>query len=166
MNESKNEVDQAIGSARGTSRTTLARRGLGAAALLVMLVGLSQCTVTPEPVYASNAQIDVYSQQPVYYEGRPNYWSNGQWYYSTPRGWATYRRAPPELERRRPYVQQAPPAYRSEPAYRPQPTYRPQPAYRPQPTYRPTYQPQPAYRPNSQPNRSEPPRAAPLPEHP
>jgi hypothetical protein len=32
-----------------------------------------------------------------YYHGRPAYLVEGRWYYSTPRGWAVFRREPREL---------------------------------------------------------------------
>ncbi|WP_394848423.1 hypothetical protein LZC95_13295 [Pendulispora brunnea] len=101
-------------------------RALALFALLAPFA-LTQCTVhtTPEPAYTTVYGAEVYSQPYVVYEGRPHYYVHDHWVYSTPRGWMTYRNPPPALERQRPYVQQAPPAYRqpvAPPAYR-QPAY-------------------------------------------
>jgi len=91
-------------------------------ALAGTLVSLAGCYVEPEPAYgyttltSAPAPVDAYSYPYVYYEGRPTYWVQGRWYYTTPgAGWQYYRVPPPALERQRPYIQQAPPAYRQTP---------------------------------------------------
>ena len=104
-------------------------------ALLGALALLPACaaTVEPEPpvyggyatVYTTSVPEDIYARPYVYYAGRPAYYVQGRWYTESPRGWVYYRSAPPELERHRPYVQQAPPAPRTAPyAYPPEPAVR------------------------------------------
>ncbi|HWL89170.1 MAG TPA: hypothetical protein VNO21_25380 [Polyangiaceae bacterium] len=98
-------------------------RVIAAGALASVLLALPGCTVTTTPdsqyppVYVSNAPPNVETYPTAYYQGRQHYWVNGTWYYRTNRGWATYRRAPPELERQHPNVQQPPPR-REQPEYR------------------------------------------------
>src|SRR5450432_2256276 len=41
------------------------------------------------------------SVEPVYYEGRPTYFYNNQWYYRNGNGWAYYRSEPGFLRERR-----------------------------------------------------------------
>lgn len=50
------------------------------------------------PVYYLDAPPPRIRHYPLaYYHGRPAYLVEGRWYYSTPRGWAVFRREPREL---------------------------------------------------------------------
>lgn len=50
------------------------------------------------PVYYIDRPPPRIRRYPIaYYHGRPAYLVEGRWYYSTPRGWAVFRREPREL---------------------------------------------------------------------
>ena len=51
------------------------------------------------------------------YRGRPAYLIRGRWYYSTPRGWALFRREPTELRRYRERRSEDPPRRARRPRY-------------------------------------------------
>jgi len=71
-------------------------------------------TLETEPAYVEvdyvPAQIETYPY--VVYEGHPVYYVNDRWYFRHRSGWVYYRDEPEVLHRQRPYVRQAPPAYR------------------------------------------------------
>jgi len=48
----------------------------------------------PAPAYVATTQ-------PEYFEGRPVYFYNGNWYYQDEHGWKYYRHEPPVLRERR-----------------------------------------------------------------
>lgn len=77
------------------------------------------CTVTTRTqpvdayVYSEPVPDDVYTTYPTTdYEGRRYVWYNNRWIYRHHDHWAYVHDEPEGLRRRRPYVQQAPPAYR------------------------------------------------------
>jgi hypothetical protein len=116
----------------GTSRSFLATSAIG----FLLLLAASACTATVGTGYAvspaddvvavDTVPQDIYVYPRVEYGGRNVYYANGRWYYPNGRRWYYYRNEPPDLVRRRPYVQAAPPAY-APPAYAP-PAYRSAPA--------------------------------------
>jgi hypothetical protein len=87
------------------------------ATMATMAVALSGCHVRAhEPVgyvEVTSGPLDVSPYPYTYYDGRPNYYVDGRWMYRDGSTWYTYREPPPELYRQRPYIQQAPPAYRA-----------------------------------------------------
>jgi hypothetical protein len=91
------------------------------ALILVGAVSILGCAAQVQPMEIEYAPAPVYVEQQPYvvYEGVPTYYWEGRWYRRTPAGWGYFRVEPYELRRHRPYVQQAPPAYRhdSRPAY-------------------------------------------------
>ncbi len=111
--------------------------------VIALVAATPACTarVQPATVTAETVEYeyvapppDIESRPYVVYEGAPTYYVEGRWYRRTPRGWGYYRSEPAPLVRQRPYVQQAPPAYRrgpqqAPPAYRRGPQEAP-PAYR------------------------------------
>lgn len=66
--------------------------------------------VEPEPVYVEAAYVprDVEVYPPHYYRGRTVYYVDGHWYQRRGTRWVYYRQEPPELYRRRVYVERAP----------------------------------------------------------
>lgn len=93
-------------------------RTLGALAVVATALIGSACTVRSYPpaadayVYASTPPPpNIYHAPRGYYRGYTTYWYDDHWWYQSPRGWAYFRHEPPELQRYRPYVHQAPPAY-------------------------------------------------------
>jgi hypothetical protein len=75
----------------------------------------------PEPysvTAVTSAPYGVEAAPYVYYEGRPTYYHGGRWWYRSGPSWYYYHQEPPALQRQRPYVQQAPPAYRGPAPYR------------------------------------------------
>jgi hypothetical protein len=62
--------------------------------------------------YVDSAPPDVESYPSFYIDGGYAYYVDGRWYRRGPRGWGYYRREPPQLERQRAVIQQAPPAQR------------------------------------------------------
>jgi hypothetical protein len=92
--------------------------------------GVSAGTVTTadgyDAVYVDDAQVpaDIQTYHPYRYDNADAYYVNGRWYRHQGAHWVTYRRPPPELERQRTMVQEAPPTRHPEvvPAYpRPEP---------------------------------------------
>lgn len=84
---------------------------------MVLVVGLSipGCVAhVPPPVAVEYAPVPTYieAQPYVFYDGYPTYYWEGRWYRHSPQGWGYFRVEPYELRRHRPYVQQAPPAFR------------------------------------------------------
>lgn len=84
------------------------RRAVAIAACSAMLASASlACTGSTQlrgglvfdyPVYYIDRPPPRIRRYPVaYYHGRPAYLVDGRWYYSTPRGWAVFRREPREL---------------------------------------------------------------------
>jgi hypothetical protein len=53
--------------------------------------------------YDSDYPPDAYigTTEPIYFEGRANYWYGGHWYYRNGGGWNHYDREPPALYQRR-----------------------------------------------------------------
>jgi hypothetical protein len=106
----------------------MARSSLNLWARFVLIVcGISGATgcaarVYPAGVYAGGDSYVVYGDAPasietyprVEYDGGYAYYVSGRWYRHTPHGWGYYRQAPPELERRRAFVQRAPAREREE----------------------------------------------------
>jgi hypothetical protein len=125
----------------------LSANGWLLAASAGVALGAGGCTATvqtPQPTVAAEVTagdavsvdappVDVQSYPHTEYEGRTTYYVNGRWYYPHGSRWYYYRHEPVELGRRRPYVQQAPPAYQAPPGYQPPSTYQAPPAYRPVP---------------------------------
>ena len=83
-------------------------------------LSVSGCVATleAEPAYVevSNvpSNIEIYPHE--YYEGRTVYLVHDNWYYRDGTRWAYYRQEPAPLNRRRMYIQQAPPASRAPPS--------------------------------------------------
>ena len=73
-------------------------------------VGYAEVTYAPAPV--AETQIESYPH--TWYENRPVYLVNGQWWYRDGGRWAYYAHEPEHLQRTRGYVQEAPPARREE----------------------------------------------------
>jgi hypothetical protein len=85
-------------------------------------LAVGACTATVEtahPVVAADDEAvvtvetvppDIYVHPHTEYRGRTVYYVDGRWYYPHDSRWYAYRAEPAELTRRRPYVQQAPPA--------------------------------------------------------
>lgn len=71
-------------------------------------------SVEPEPVYAEATYVpaDIETYPYVIYDGRPVYYVHDHWYVRRGPHWVYYRSEPRVLRRQRPYVQQAPRAYR------------------------------------------------------
>lgn len=97
-------------------------RAITGASLMAAAALTAGCGVEMGASYPGIA-IDAYppdgyiaTTEPVYYEGRANYWYGGSWYYRDGNRWSHYDREPPALQQRR---TQAAPARRSyEPARR------------------------------------------------
>ena len=87
-------------------------------------------------VYDEYAPPDIHLYPHVFYEGGEAYYANGRWYRHGPRGWGYYRQTPPDLERQRPFVQQAPMAHGPGFAGPPSSTFAPSPT---SPGVRPAY---------------------------
>ena len=64
----------------------------------------ARISAEPEPVYltADTVPTNVETYPSVDYEGHPNYYVNGRWYYRHGSSWVYYRSEPSELARRRP----------------------------------------------------------------
>ena len=92
---------------RGLARVAAA--ALSGAALLFS-VGCAVHTAPPPYVEAEYAPPNVGAYPSVVYEGHPNYYVGGRWYYRHRGKWVYYRNEPSMLYRQRTYVQQAPPA--------------------------------------------------------
>lgn len=60
------------------------------------------------------ARVETYPY--VVYQGAPTYYVEGRWYRRYGNGWTYYRNEPTYLNRHRPGVTTAPPAYRSRPS--------------------------------------------------
>jgi hypothetical protein len=74
--------------------TILASASLGCTGSTQLRAGL----VFDYPVYYIDGPPPRIRRYPLaYYHGRPAYLVEGRWYYSTPRGWAVFRREPREL---------------------------------------------------------------------
>jgi hypothetical protein len=74
--------------------TLLASASLGCAGSTQLRAGL----IFDYPVYYVERPPPRIRRYPLaYYHGRPAYLVEGRWYYSTPRGWAVFRREPREL---------------------------------------------------------------------
>ncbi len=109
-------------------RTIILRATTGAS-LVAAAVFTAGCGVEMGATYPGIA-IDAYppdgyiaTTEPIYYEGRANYWYGGSWYYRDGDHWGHYDREPPALQQRR---MQAAPVRRSyEPARRATNTARP-----------------------------------------
>jgi len=95
--------------------------------LAIAAAALSGCTYRTygEPlatgyVELSSAPVNVAAYPHTYYQGRDVYLVNDRWMYQDRGRWVYYREEPPQLYKQRPYVQQAPPAYRPSPPRGPQ----------------------------------------------
>lgn len=99
-------------------------RMLPLAAISLIALILPGCAVHARPatVEVTGAPVVVDTYPAEYYDGHRVYYYGDRWYYRDGAAWRYYRQEPPELYRRRPYVQSAPPAYRA-PGYAP-PAYR------------------------------------------
>lgn len=90
------------------------------AAALVLVPGCTARLMAGTPtvidgygaVYTDDVPADLSIYPRVFYRGSYAYYVQGQWYRRAPDGWVIYRETPPELNRYRPFVQQAPPAPR------------------------------------------------------
>lgn len=85
------------------------------ASLLVLTLPLVGCVAHVRPAefeYAPPPTVYVDGLPYVTYGGVPTYFYGDRWYQRRPGGWGYLRVEPYELRRQRPYVQQAPPAYR------------------------------------------------------
>lgn len=80
-------------------------------ALALPLVGCVAHVRPAELEYVPAPAVYVDGLPYVVYGGVPTYFYRDRWYQRTPGGWGYLRVEPYELRRRRPYVQQAPPAY-------------------------------------------------------
>ena len=102
-------------------RHTLSLVAAASVVPLALLVSGCQAEVEPAPAYvttgavydAEPAPVNIETYPSVVYEGHPSYFYNNHWYYrDRDSHWTYYRQEPPELHRRRPVMQAAPPAHR------------------------------------------------------
>jgi hypothetical protein len=93
---------------------TIAMGGVAAAACTAEVQTRPVAVAEVEEVDDAPPDVEAYPR--TYYEGHVVYLVNDRWYYPRHGRWVYYRREPAELVRRRPYVQQAPPARRVAPA--------------------------------------------------
>ena len=82
---------------------------LSKVALVLIPASLGVAVMAAAPTEAA-AQVQVVfeppaafvaTSEPVYFEGRPHYWYNNQWYYRDHGRWSYYRTEPPFLYQRR-----------------------------------------------------------------
>lgn len=93
--------------------TAMLRRVACALVLAATVVVTASCEVgVGYSGYDGDYPPDAYigTTEPIYFEGRANYWYGGRWYYRNGGGWNHYDREPSALYQRR---IQAPPARRN-----------------------------------------------------